>query len=329
MNLSSKVKKEAKHALSDYWAKAVAILLLLLAIMMFFTIMNSVLDMAAGVGGYLDIYRTADNFLDDFPNISIISLVITGLLSLGMVVIMIPLCLGVKRWYYLLSDGYSDDLLSIFNFFASAKLLWRSVSLAVLLGICKLAWTVLLLAPAGGCAWGAWYFTKHADTEYAALYATLLIMLGIVLALVGLVMLAVQLNRYFLAEYYMVSQKDISAYKTISLSCKSTKGMRIRILAFKLSFVGWFALSIFVMPVLYVQPYYEMSSVLYARYLIETAERNEKNKAKAQAEAEKQKAAEKAAETGKNRDSEGRIVSDNSSGTGFVMFDAPKKSEEK
>ena len=104
--------------------------------------------------------------------------------------------------------------------------------------------------------------------------------------------------------------------------------MRIKILAFKLSFIGWFALSIFVMPVLYVQPYYEMSSVLYARYLIETAERNEKNKAKADAEAAKRKAAEKSAEFAKNRDSEGRIVSDNSSGTGFVMFDAPKKSTE-
>lgn len=272
MNVRTQIKKNAKRALSNYWAKAVAVFLLMLTIGMFFMIMHGILDMAAGISGFLDIYQTGGNYIDDLPNISIFSITMAGLFSLGMILVMIPLRLGIKRWYYLLSEGYSDDLLSIFHFFSSGKLLIRSLALELQLTVRTLFWIIVFFAPAIACGVGAWHFTQQTMLVMAPLYATLLVILSFLFLVAGGLGLLIVINKYFLAKYYILSE-EVSAYRAIKQSCRATKGIRGQILSFHLSFIGWIALGILILPLVFVQPYYSMSSVFYARYLMESARR--------------------------------------------------------
>lgn len=340
MNVRMQIKRSAKRALSSYWAKAIAVFLLLLAIMMFFTIMHGILDMVAGIGGFLDVYQTSGNYLDDIPNISLLSMTITGLLSLGMLLIMIPMRLGVKRWYYFLSEGFSDDLLGIFHFFASGKLLLRALALEIQLGVRSLFWTAVFFAPAVLCGGGAWYFAQQPAQPMAPLYATLLVISSFLLALGGGFGLLVMLNKYFLAKYYILSG-DVSAYRAVKKSCRATKGFRRQIFVFHLSFIGWFALGIFALPLLFVQPYYCMSSVLYARYLIESEQRRAappQEKEEPRPEGDASDAPQEAAAenpppqwpVNKEYGGDGKGCPPSSGeepGTGFILVDSPQNKE--
>ena len=95
---------------------------------------------------------------------------------------------------------------------------------------------------------------------------------SIALFVLLLCFLLIRLQRYFLAQYYLLDQ-ETSVRKAIRASIHASKGICDEIFAFKLSFLPWGIASILVLPLLYVSPYYSMSSLLYARFLMEQDKR--------------------------------------------------------
>lgn len=63
--------------------------------------------------------------------------------------------------------------------------------------------------------------------------------------------------------YLSLDEPELSGVELLKKSWEMTKGYKLSLLAFGLSFILWFFACMFVIPVIYVLPYIEVASVLY------------------------------------------------------------------
>ena len=69
--------------------------------------------------------------------------ILSLLMSIGSFLLMVPLNLGIMRWYHSLSDGVSEDIMGIFSCFANRKMFFRSLWLSLNTGV-RIALTAVL-----------------------------------------------------------------------------------------------------------------------------------------------------------------------------------------
>ena len=275
MSVPRQVKQNARRALRYNWGKAVAIVLLVAALFLFFSVLYGILNLLTGIGAYFDIYRTQMNFFDDIHNLSLLSLAISLILSLGFFFVMAPLRLGIDLWCYEVSGGQETEVSAVFRCFSGGKMFFRSLGLQISLFFRLLFWLLLLCLPSAVCLAGAGYLLGAGAQggPLAPLAVTLCCLSSFFLAAGGMVLFCLVRNRYFLAPYYLLDG-NTSVCRAVKLSRKSMKGFKGKIFRFQLSFVGWWLSCLLVIPIVYVFPYYEMSRVLYGRYIMEYARRS-------------------------------------------------------
>lgn len=90
---------------------------------------------------------------------------------------------------------------------------------------------------------------------------------GAVMLFTGLAFRFVILQRYFMAEYLLVSDPKIKVRDAVSQSKEIMNGRLKKTAFFKLSFVPWFVLCAGILPVFYVWPKYRQSCALLAKEL--------------------------------------------------------------
>ncbi|MBQ8599368.1 MAG: DUF975 family protein, partial [Oscillospiraceae bacterium] len=167
--------------------------------------------------------------------------------------------------------GDSPEVLSIFNCFSSKKF-FRSLSLEIHIWGRKLLLALLYFAlPAAVLAASIWcldYGPYYMNLEMSQVIGSTGISFGVLLALLFGVCYAVHVQKFFLARYYVVNE-NTGVWEALKKARHASKGRRGEIFLFKLSFLPWFISCVLVIPALYVQPYYEISAMLYARVLME------------------------------------------------------------
>lgn len=262
MTLRKQIKQNAKRCLYTNWGKAIAIVLLSAAIYLLFSLIEVLIAMLVGVVPYEDIGYLGFA-LDNIPNVSTMSIALTAVITVGSFLIITPLNLGISGWYWRLSDNESDDILTIFQCFSSRKMFFRPLWLRISITLRAALWGVLIMGiPAAIIA----YCSIWAPRGIAA---TLGAVFGAALLLVTTIFWILVLQRYFLARYYLLDGTT-KVRAAIKKSVHATKGERDAILMFQFSYIGWFLLNLFVIPWVYSKPYYNMSCVLYARFLMES-----------------------------------------------------------
>lgn len=100
------------------------------------------------------------------------------------------------------------------------------------------------------------FFSKKAVSVRAA-YIFLSGMLILAIAGFGFYLLFVQ--RYSKARFFLACYRDFTVSDAIAESINRTKGICADILLFKLGFIPWFLMCIFIFPIFYVIPYYKQS----------------------------------------------------------------------
>ena len=192
-------------------------------------------------------------------------------MAIGSFILLVPLHLGITAWYHSLSEGVSDDILSIFGFFANRKMFFRSLWLSINTGVRAILYAVLyLILPTAGILFSV--RVLNSPLSSGAFVGSMTLVFSIALFVLLLCFLLIRLQRYFLAQYYLLDQ-ETSVRKAIRASIHASKGICDEIFAFKLSFLPWGIASILMLPLLYVSPYYSMSALLYARFLMEQDKR--------------------------------------------------------
>jgi len=275
MRLRQTIKHNARLALSRHWCKASSIVMILLLFSVFVRTAETFALALFRVEGFIDVLSTPNISFDDIPNISPIAMAIASCCALFCFLIIEPIKLGAKSWYYQLTDGRDLPASEIFSFFFSVKRYFRALSFRVLLFIKQLFWAVIFLLIPAAAIIGGFVWEKRASRDIETLLSTGLKVSGTVSACLMFILLLIWLNRYYLAEYILVGMPSLSVRKAIKHSVTLTSGRLWEFAVLELSLIGWRILDALILPRLYTLPYISVVQSLYARYLSELYSREE------------------------------------------------------
>ena len=172
---------------------------------------------------------------------------------LAFILIISPLRFRMESKHFLLARGLKNlriktDFLKSLVFYPAVfclKLFWLAVYETV---------------PIMGAMALYFYLTQKSMSAKA----TAVLVTGIAfLAILGIGFYSVFIQRYSQAAFYLVCYKDFSVFDAIRESVRKTRNNLADILLFKISFLPWFLLSVTIIPMLFVIPYYKQSLTQY------------------------------------------------------------------
>lgn len=270
MKLRKLIKQNGKRCLYNNWGKAIAIVMLSIGLSLFFTLLELIIAMLLGEP---QMNVGVESFgLAAMPQTTLLSMIMSCILTIGFFLLHEPFELGVTRWYHGLSEGQSPEVLEIFHYFSGRTLFFRSLVLQIHVWGRKLLWAIVYFAlPAAVGAFSIWslaYGHHYMDYDLSAIVGIVGLAMAFFLAILCGIFYGIAMQKYFLARYYMIEQ-NCSPWEALKKSRHASKGKRGQIFCFKFSFLPWMLLSLMVIPALYVMPYYSISSLLYARVLME------------------------------------------------------------
>ncbi len=277
MNVHKLVKQNGKRCLYNNWGKAVAITLLLIATCLFFLLLELIITLIFGSPQMVDVGNDG-LYWNDLPNTTLLSLCLSSIMSIGSFLILAPLEVGITAWNYGLSEGKSPEVLQIFNCFSS-RLYFKSLTLKIHLWGRRLLWALVFFAiPAailGGSIWALTYGPYYLRGDLAIILGSCGLLFGGALTLLFGIFYAIHIQKYFLAEYYLVNE-GCGVWTALKKSRHASRGKRGEIFLFRLGYLPWFLSCLLVVPCMYVLPYYNISAMLYARVLMEQHSRSTK-----------------------------------------------------
>lgn len=230
--MNAKIKLSAKAALSGSRLKIVPTLTVLFLLTVFFSLCNSVINL-------LPIHF--NNYL------TVIFPAITLLLT---ILLISPLRHRLQIKHLLLAKRINPSLKTVMGFDGMIKACEMSIRLFIIKLFLFAFFEAIPITAT------VIFFSKKVVSVRAA-YVFLSGMLILAIAGFGFYLLFVQ--RYSKARFYLACYRDFTVSDAIAESIKKTKGKYADILFFKLGFIPWFSLCIFVFPIFYVIPYYKQS----------------------------------------------------------------------
>ncbi|WMJ83587.1 DUF975 family protein [Oscillospiraceae bacterium LTW-04] len=274
MKLRRLIKQNARRALQRHWSRAAAITLVALIFCFLFVTLEMLLSAVFGLPAFVDPFATPGLYIDDLPNVSPIAMGVALLVAALYFLVLVPLSLGLIRWFFLLGDGKVESTVAIFEYFRSPAQFWRALWLQICLFFRRLMWSILFLVAPVTLIYLAEIWRQKGDTDLESVLSLGLTLVGVLLLILFGVFLMIWLMRYYLAEYALVNDGDLTAREAIQKSKQLSRGRLTELLVLELSMLGWRLLDFLILPRLFTLPYRCTIKGLYAHYLIEVAKRD-------------------------------------------------------
>lgn len=193
--------------------------------------------------------------------------------------ILSPLIIGMFEWYWNITDGKETKIGDIFAWYGSGKLYGKSLLLSLNIGIRMILWSILLFAvPTAleivgnliitGIGTNVKQMTGDMMMKYAV--GAICLLGGFLLTLGAALLYIFIISRYIPAVYLFTENKDLKSAEAIKISVKYSKPYRWEYTKFVLSYIGWFITCIFLLPLLYVIPYFFSSLTVFTKSIIYT-----------------------------------------------------------
>lgn len=168
--------------------------------------------------------------------------------------------LGEQFLYFIKASGGSGRAGLIFNYFTFEKS-FRAFSLYFQLTFLKAAWLVYFLLPPVVCYGLAFYLYSRGSLLPVVFY--IMLSGASVLLSFCIFMWRVAFFRYNAAPYYVCLNREISPKEAIKKSVYFTDGFLRESVLLESSFFPWFLSCGFVLPIVYVIPYFKISKALF------------------------------------------------------------------
>ena len=168
--------------------------------------------------------------------------------------------LGEQFLYFIKASGGKGRAGLLFNFFTFEKS-FRAFSLYLRLTILKLGWLLYFLLP---CivSFGLTFFLYSQGSLLPVVYYIMLSGSSLLLSFC-LFMWRVAFFRYNAAPYYFCLNSSLSGKEAIKKSIKYTDGFLRESVLLDSSFFAWFLSCGFIIPFIYVIPYFKLSKALF------------------------------------------------------------------
>ena len=185
-------------------------------------------------------------------------------------ILLVPaLLLGLTKLYLSFAEGKDESIVTLFDMFSSFRKYVGSVFFAISFLIRYLFVFAVAILPGGAFFWFSNTYIPD-ETRTAQLLKISACCIAITIMILCIFLAFIFVQRWSLAVFYRADGSGIQ--KSFSLSAKATKGLCVRILSFKFSFIFWGILSVLILPAIWAVPYYGLSNAIFAKYLMERYE---------------------------------------------------------
>ena len=287
MSLNKIIKSQARRALQGFRGRAIAILLIVMALYAAVGLADSLVFRLLGFDVRFDPWQ-GFAFNQSFV-LETNAILATLAMEAIRVILLVPLGIGALSWYLERTDGRARRVSYLFWPYEN-RVYFRSILLWLELTVKKLFFMLLLCAvPDAGVLW------------VLGLQQTMILPLKWIALCLGLVLTFftwVFLSRYDIAAMLLCEKYQKGSHEAVVLSVRVMKGNKWRLLGFKLTFIWWWlpvlalalgamasgrsyrleivsalclvALLVYcVAAMLIVVPYYRMAHTMFCRYLYE------------------------------------------------------------
>jgi len=206
-------------------------------------------------------------------SISILSLVTGGLIAelvlLSIYILILgPLALGVIRFFWRMLFDACDKPLSLFYYFSHKHIYKRSLGLILTLAFKMILWSFFLKIPVFVTEFlaneGIYEFFEMPIPIWTANLGGIKIFLEVITSvLIGFIML-----KYYLAPMLFVADDNIEPAEALLMSKTISKKTTIDFIYFLASFLGWFLLSLTMVPIIFIFPYFVTSYLVHSRFAV-------------------------------------------------------------
>lgn len=241
---SSVVKLTAKTALKNNWPKAAAV-----------CVISVCARLIVGLTASLAAYMANGT----------VGIILSAVLSFF---ILLPLFLGVIRFFWRMIFSADDSPVLVFYYFSGKKHYMRAVKLAFLLTVRALFFGIILLIPAMIVDLFAGSFLYDALNIATPLWTTNLYYLSLFLKTVAFVILAFIIARYYIAPFLLIADEEMEAAEAIHMSDVISKSTILDFIYLFFSLIGWIALSVLVVPIIFTLPYIITSFSVHVRFAV-------------------------------------------------------------
>jgi len=184
------------------------------------------------------------------------------------VFIIFPLIIGIFRYFWRLIFNCADNPITVFYYFSSKSLYFKTIKLLLSVIIKLLPIAILIFLP----AIFVWLLSKNwifdlfnisiplwsRNLEYAIAFTNTLS--TVIVSLISL--------RYYIAPILIVSNEDMNIKEAMNLSIIISKKSALDFIYLIFSFLGYIILSVFAIPLLFTIPYFLTAYVVHARFVI-------------------------------------------------------------
>lgn len=269
MSKSHIAKKVSADCLRNNWGKAIAVLMVVCASFIFVILTEQLARMLLNIpASVLDMQ--SEKLGKMVPNTSLGSLIITAASSVLFILITYPFFLGQLSWHYRNIMGTENGISPVLFSFSSAKEYFKTIWFFININLRRLLWAAVFFLPYFAVYFVDKFFIEKGDFIYKDAVQLSVNLLSIIVFSLSLLLYLIFNMRYFLAAYLLVSDPSLSVGKTIRHSTKLMKGYKAEAFWFVMSFLGWFLLCIFIIPVIYVYPFFANARAHYMRNLVQS-----------------------------------------------------------
>lgn len=173
--------------------------------------------------------------------------------------------MGEEAWY----SGRTERKKYCFRrfmYWMKPTLSLKAAGLRFILFSLKAFWTILFFLPTAAVAF---VIVATAFSGGIEIYLFLSLCIGaLILSVIGFTFRFIIIQRYFLANYLLVSNPDLGIIQCIRQSVNLLEGHIFTVVKFKLSFLPHFLACLLILPVFFVYPHYKQSRTIIAKQLI-------------------------------------------------------------
>lgn len=246
------IKTNAKTALRNKWPSAIGIgCIILSTFCMHIVLMEIIVAVLSNITG-----TTA-----------------ASVIGLGLAILInqffgMPLLYGALRWFWFTAAEADVPVSEVFCYFSRGGEYLRALSLSFRIFLRIIFMLVLCFLPSLFIIAVRHPYTYDVLNSSMPYWASSMWVLGNIFNTFGTAMSIILLLRYFAAPILMINDRSLSPQEALNLSVIISKNANGRTFGFLLSFLGWFLLSLLIMPIIYTAPLFLCSYAVYCRFLI-------------------------------------------------------------
>ena len=202
------------------------------------------------------------SYLDNYGDALVYGVVIFDIAFVTLVLFLFisALKIGECFLYFIKASGGKGRTGLLFSFF-TFEMSFKAFLLYLRLAALKLGWLIYFLLPCV-VSFGMTFYLYSSGSLLTPVFYVMLVGSSVLLSF-GLFMWRVAFSRYNAAPYYFCLNRSLRSRDVIKKSIKYTDGFLRESVLLESSFFGWFLSCGFIVPVIYVIPYFKLAKALF------------------------------------------------------------------